>query len=237
MGKAFTVAILGFGNRGQVYASFMAQKEDCFKIAAVCDTNPIQLEHADSLYNLGKNNLFADTSEFLKEKRADVLVISTWDKDHVEQCLIAMDLGYDILLEKPISDSREEIKLLIDKQKETGCKVVVCHVMRYSPAILLLDEVLKSGVLGKLMAIDHTERVAYWHFVQAYIKLHSVWQGKTYATILAKCCHDLDLIQHYASDKCKSVTSIGKIGCFTKENAPKGATEYCLDCPHVETCP
>lgn len=237
MNKTFTVAILGFGNRGQVYAKLMAQKEECFKIVAVCDTNPIQLEHVGGLYNLEKSNLFSDTNEFLKEKRADVLVISTWDKDHVEQCLTAMDLGYDVLLEKPISDSKEEIKLLMDKQRETGRKVVVCHVMRYSPAILLLDEVVKSGVLGRLMAIDHTERVAYWHYVQAYIKMHSAWQGKTYATILAKCCHDLDLIQHYASSKCKSVASIGKIGCFTKENAPTGASEYCLDCVHVETCP
>ena len=235
--KIFTVAILGCGNRGSVYAKLMAEKEDCFKIVSFCDINPIQLENINSLYHLDENALFTDTDEFLKEKRADVLVISTWDTDHVKQCLTAMDLGYDILLEKPISDSEAEIKLLTDKQKETGCKVVVCHVMRYSPAILLLDEAVKSGVLGKIMAIDHTERVAYWHYVQAYIKLHSVWQGKTHATILAKCCHDLDLVQHYAGSKCKSVTSIGKLGCFTKENAPEGATEYCLDCPHVETCP
>lgn len=237
MSKVYTVAILGCGNRGSVYAFGMSRQPDRYKVVSICDVNPVQAENMNRKLNLKKEAIFTDTNEFLKEKRADVLAIATWDTDHVEQCLRAMDLGYDILLEKPVSDSSEEIKLLMEKQKETGRKIVVCHVMRYAPAILLLDEIVKTGVLGKLMAIDHTERVTYWHYIQAYIKLHTVWQGKIHPTILAKCCHDLDLIQHFANSKCHSVTSVGKVGCFLKENAPEGATEFCLDCKNVETCP
>ena len=237
MSKIYTIAILGCGNRGGVYANFMNKLPDKFKVVALCDTRVDRLEHLRKTISITPDNLFTDENEFLKEKRADVLIIATWDKDHVRQCLRAMELGYDILLEKPISDSAEEVKALLDMQNKTNCKIAVCHVLRYAPAFKLLDEIIKSGKLGKLMAIDHTERVTYWHFIQAYIKMHSSWQGKLHPTILAKCCHDLDLIQHYAGSKCKNVSSVGDRSCFTKENAPKGATEFCLDCPHVETCP
>ncbi len=237
MNKVYTVAIMGCGNRGSVYAKLMNAQPDRFKIVSLCDIKPIQMENLANLFPIEQKNLFTDTDEFLKEKRADVLVIATWDKDHVKQCLRAMELGYDILLEKPISDSADEVRALLDMQKKTNCKVAVCHVLRYAPAFRLLDDIVKSGVLGKLMAIDHTERVTYWHFVQAYIKLHSVWQGKLHPTILGKCCHDLDLIQHYAGAKCENVSSVGNRSCFTKENAPEGATEFCLDCPNIESCP
>ena len=237
MNKIYTVAIIGCGNRGSVYAKLMNAQPDRFKVVALCDTKPIQAENLAKFINLDSNNLFFNTEEFLAEKRADVLVIATYDKDHVKQCLRAMELGYDVLLEKPISDSADEVRALLDMQKKTNCKVAVCHVLRYAPAFVLLDDIIKSGVLGKLIAIDHTERVAYWHFVQAYLRLHVIQQGNLHPTILAKCCHDLDLIQHYAGAKCKNVSSIGERGCFTKENAPEGATEFCLDCKHVETCP
>ena len=238
MPQTFKVAILGCGNRGTVYAQNMASlANEKFQLVAVCDRNPKQLTKISQMFPLEKENLFTDEEIFLQEKRADVLIISTWDKDHVRQCVRAMRLGYDILLEKPISDSPQELEALRAVQKETGRKIVICHVLRYSGGVVLLDKILKTGVLGRLIAIDQTERVTYWHYIQAYIKLHSLWEGKTYATILAKCCHDLDLIQHFAGAKCHSVTSVGGLGYFNKENAPQGATEYCLDCPHVETCP
>jgi predicted dehydrogenase len=151
MSKIYTIAILGCGNRGGVYANYMNKLPDKFKVVALCDTRVDRLEHLRKTISITPDNLFTDENEFLKEKRADVLVIATWDKDHVRQCLRAMELGYDILLEKPISDSAEEVKALLDMQKKTNCKIAVCHVLRYAPAFKLLDEIIKSGKLGKLM--------------------------------------------------------------------------------------
>ncbi len=238
MNQTFTVAILGCGNRGTVYAQNMvAQEPRKFTVVSVCDRNPQQLVKISQMMPLEEKNLFTDEEIFFQEKRADILILSTWDKDHVHQCIRAMELGYDILLEKPISDCAQEIDLLLKAQKKTGRKIVVCHVLRYSAGVTLLDKVLKTGVLGKLITIDQTERVRFWHYLQAYFKLHSLWEGKTFATILAKCCHDLDLIQHFAKAKCHSVSSVGGVAFFKRENAPEGATEYCLDCPHMESCP
>lgn len=237
MAKRYTVAVLGCGGRGYAYAKHMKARPDAFLLTDYCDTNPAQLEKMNALFPVEKDRLFTDEEAFFAEKRADVLVLATWDKSHVRQCVRAMELGYDVLLEKPVADSREEIDRLLEVQRKTGRKVVVCHVMRYSTPVNLVEEILETGVLGRLMAIDHTEHVAYWHYAQAYVRLHAQWQGQTHPTILAKCCHDLDLIQHFAGAKCKSVSSVGGYRFFTPENAPDGATERCLDCPHAESCP
>ena len=234
MNKKFTVAVLGCGGRGYGYTDLFC-KHDEFEVVAFCDTNPEQITKINALVNLPEERLFYDEYDFLSEKRADVLVIATSDSCHVRQCIAAMELGYDVLLEKPVSDSKEEIERLLKVQEQTGRIVVVCHVMRYAVGIRKLDQLISQGFLGRLVAIDHSERVAFWHQAQAYVRLQKQFPD-TYATILAKCCHDLDLIQHFAASPCDTVSSVGSLAFFRKENAPEGSADRCLDCKYVDTC-
>ena len=235
MGKKFTVAIIGAGGRGYVYASLFTKRPE-FTVVSVCDYKKAQLDKINKIVNLDEKDLLLDENEFFKKKRADIVVIATADKFHVRQCITAMKLGCDVLLEKPVSDSLEEIEELLKVQKETGRKVVVCHVLRYAVGVKKLDEILASGVIGKLIAIDHTERVAFWHQAQAYVRIQKMYFDVSHPTILAKCCHDLDLIQHFIGARCESVSSVGGLTHFRPENAPEGATPRCIDCPHKETC-
>lgn len=236
MKKQITAAILGTGARGSMFGTLM-QKHGSFRVIAGCDINPEQLLKFKKLLGIGDESLFNDEESFFKEKRADMLVIATFDKEHVRQCVRAMKMGYDILLEKPISDSREEIELLLQTQKETGRTVAVCHELRYGPGYEKLSELLKSGTIGTLLAIDAMERVAYWHQAQAYVRIQSEHNDVAYPTILAKCSHDLDLVQHYAGDECDTLSSVGALSFFRKGNAPEGAAERCLDCRYIESCP
>lgn len=235
MRNVFTVAILGSGARGCVFGQLM-QQHGGYEIKAVCDINPKQLEKSKKLLNLQDEQLFDDEECFFAEKRADVMVIATYDKEHVRQSVRAMKMGYDLLLEKPISASKEELKELLKVQAETRRQVAVCHELRYGPGFEKLSELLESGIIGDLVAIDAMERVAYWHQAQAYVRIQSERNDVAYPTILAKCSHDLDLVQHYAGAECDTVSSIGALSFFRKENAPEGAAERCLDCPHVESC-
>lgn len=235
MKKNFTVAVIGAGGRGYTYAKHFTRRDE-FTVVATCDVNPKQLEKMQKAYNIEATMLFDDEQQFFEKKRADILVIATCDNMHVRQCVRAMKMGYDILLEKPISDSKEEIEELLRVQKQTGRTVVVCHVLRYSSAVVKLDEILKTGVLGELVAIDHTERVAFWHQAQAYVRIQKMYNNSQHPTILAKCCHDLDLLQHFAASRCKSVSSVGSLFHFRPENAPGGAADRCVDCRYIDDC-
>lgn len=235
--KRFSVAILGGGSRGlDTYANFM-NKTGHFDIVAVCDVRPVRLELAHEEYNVKKENCFLKEEEFFKEKRADVLVIATQDQDHVRQAIKALELGYDVLLEKPITPKKEECLALLDAQKKYNHKVVVCHVLRYAPVYLHVAKLINDGVIGKLIDIHAIEQVSFWHIAHSFVRGNWRNSDTTSPMILAKCCHDMDLLQFYANSKCKTVSSIGSLSFFKKENQPKDASNRCQTCKYIDTCP
>ncbi len=236
--KQFTVAILGVGARGgNVYGRLIKGFPEKFKIVSLCDTRKERLDAFGAEFCVSENARFLNEEEFFQEKRADLLVVATQDADHTRHCLKGFELGYDILTEKPLTDKEDECYALLEAQKKYGGKALVCHVLRYAPAFLKAAELIDEGKIGRLVAIDALERVTYWHQAHSYVRGN--WRTTKHSApmILAKCCHDLDLIQYYAKSKCKSVSSVGGLTYFTSENAPEGAAKRCLNCKYVESCP
>lgn len=237
MKSKYKVAVLGCGTRGLCYAELMEKKLEEFELVAICDTNPEQLQKMQTRLHLQNAIVSDNPKEFLKQKVADILVIATPDYDHIPQAITALKLGYHLLLEKPISCKREELQLLLKTQQESGKQVVVCHELRYGAAFKKCEELLQQGVIGDLLIIDALERPFYWHWAQAYVRGIGASIELGYPAILAKCSHDLDLIQNYAQSECDTVSSVGELRFFKEENAPDGAADRCLDCKYMETCP
>ena len=236
--KIFTVAIIGVGARGaNAYGWQINDATDRFDIVALCDIRPERLDMFGKKFNVPEDARFTDENEFFKEKRADLLLIATQDKDHVRHCLKAFELGYDIMTEKPLTDKREECEALLAAQKKYGGKVLVCHVLRYAPLFLKAEEMIENGRIGKLVAINAIERVQFAHQSHSYVRGNWRNTNSSAPMILAKCCHDLDLLQWYAKSKCKSISSVGDLVYFKPENAPEGAAERSLDCQYERTCP
>ena len=141
--KKFSIAIIGCGSRGaEAYGRIMADQKDRFEIAALCDVNEAKLKKYGGIFGVKADALFSREEEFFAAKRADALVIATMDNDHVRQCEKALQLGYDVLLEKPVTGSEAECARLLAAHEKYGGKVVVCHVLRYAPAYVKLKEIL-----------------------------------------------------------------------------------------------
>lgn len=235
--KVFTVAIIGCGSRGGfVYAKLMNQHKDKYKIVALCDMKQAILDLNSETYNVPKENCFLSEEEFFKAKRADILVIATQDKDHVRMANKALELGYDILLEKPISPDKNELLSILENQKKYGGKVVVCHVLRYAPAYLKIKEILDSGVIGELVRLEALEQVAYWHQAHSFVRGNWRNSEETSPMIMAKCCHDLDMIQYFVGSRCDTVFSTGSLRFFNKAHQPEGASDRCKDCKYKMSC-
>ncbi len=237
MGKVYSAAIIGCGNRGWTFGNFMLVRPNMFKVVSACDYDEIARKNAKEQWNLQDDNVFCDENEFFKEKRADVLVIATQDRDHVRMCVKAMELGYDILLEKPISPLAEELKELLDAQKKYNSKVLVCHVLRYAPAFVKVKDILDSGVIGRLIHVESIEMVDYWHQAHSFVRGNWRNDQTTSPMIMAKCCHDMDLLQYYVGAKCDTVYSVGSTAFFNKANQPEGASDRCQDCKFKCECP
>lgn len=235
--KIVTVSIIGLGGRGgEAYGRYLATLKNKFKITHVCDINPVRLHKYGETFDVPEENRFDDEDKFFAKKLSDVVFITTQDRMHVRMAKKALNLGYDIVLEKPISDDVEELRELSILANEKNRKIMVCHVLRYTVMMRKLKEILNSGAIGKLVSIDHTENVVYWHEAHSYVRGN--WRNRELATpmIMAKCCHDLDLLQDFVGSRCKSVASMGSLAYFKREFKPEGSADRCVNCKYVDTC-
>ena len=240
MSKKLRVAFCGLGNRGKdTYAPTVKLFPDRMEIAAIADIDPAKVKDVAETYGVPADRCFAGAEELLaQDKLADAVFITTQDRQHVRQAVAAMEKGYDVLMEKPISPVAAECREIVRVAKETGRHVVVCHVLRYTPYFMKLKELLDAGTIGDVVSIQAIENVCYWHQCHSFVRGNWRNSDETSPMILQKCCHDLDLYPWLANKTCKAVSSFGGTYLFKPENAPEGAALRCLDgCKVKETCP
>jgi hypothetical protein len=237
--KPVTVVILGAGQRGSVYASYAEKYPECMKVVGVADIIKGRADKMAKTHKIDKEHQFSDWSEALAiAKFADAVVISLPDDLHYRPTMKSLDLGYDILLEKPVAPTETECVDIGNKAKQTNAIVAVCHVLRYAPYFIALKEVIDSGQIGELISIQHLEPIRFEHMAHSYVRGNWHNSKKSTPIILAKSCHDLDIIRWIVNSKCKSIAAYGNLKYFVHENKPKGSPLRCTDgCPYEDKCP
>ncbi|MBO4366783.1 MAG: Gfo/Idh/MocA family oxidoreductase [Clostridia bacterium] len=237
--RKLTVAISGLGSRGfQTYAKLCAHFPDDLEIVAGADPNPDHMRLFRERFDLPDDRCFSSSDDLLsQDKLADILLICTLDRLHFSEAIAALEKGYDILLEKPISTNAEECKIIADTANRLGRKVMVCHVLRYTVFYQTLKQRIENGDIGDVMSIQAMERVCYWH--QAHSFVRGNWRNSetTSSMILQKCCHDMDIYLWLAGKECEAVSSFGDRTYFCPAYAPEGAKERCSEtCSAFGTC-
>lgn len=230
------IAVIGYGDRGWGYAHYF--RENGATIQAICDLDTNKLQQAAEKYNLTKGQIFSDEESFWDAgKIADLLIISTLDQLHYRHVMKAIELGYDILLEKPIAPTLAECQAIEKAAKKHNTKIYLCYVLRYTPFFMKVKELVDSGIIGKVASINLTEGVAYWHQSHSFVRGN--WRNSDESTpmIIAKCSHDMDLLYWLTETEPIAVSSMGNLMFFNKENAPEGAATHCCDCNLADSCP
>lgn len=230
------LALIGAGQRGMIYATYAYEKAGA-EIVAVVDINSEKRTIAKEKFNIPNDRVFDNTKNFFAlGKIADAVIIATMDRDHYSQAMTAMDIGYDILLEKPISPDVRECLEIREKAKEKNVTVVVCHVLRYTRFFSAIKEVIDSGELGKVVTIQHAENVGNFHMAHSFVRGN--WRNSDISSpiIMQKSCHDMDILLWLVGSNARKISSFGNLSFFKKENAPEGSTERCLECPCADTC-
>ena len=238
--KPVSVIIIGAGSRGTRYAEHMGQLPEKYTLVGVADPDPARRAKLQKAHNIPEENCFASWEEILAQpKFADLAVIATVDNMHYEPALKAIDMGYHLLLEKPVAQTAQECADIALAAKEKGVSVLVCHVLRYTPFFKKIKQLLLQDTIGMPMSIVHVEAVGNVHQSHSYVRGNWHSEAESTPMLLAKSCHDLDILQWLLGRPCKKVQSFGSLTYFTPENAPEGAPVRCADggCPEAETCP
>lgn len=236
--KKIRVALIGAGNRGKdVYANYILENGDKIEIVAVAEPIKLRREEIVKKHNISSEHIYESWEPLLeKEKFCDAVIIATNDDMHFFPTVKAMKKGYDILLEKPMSNNLKECVDIAELSKHYGVKILVCHVLRYTPFFSKVKELIISGVIGDIVSIQHNENIGNFHFAHSFVRGN--WRNslETSPLILAKSCHDLDLLYWLVDSPCSKIASFGSLKHFIKENAPEGSADRCLDCKYLETC-
>lgn len=236
--KQLSLILIGGGDRGSSYLKFLDSNPDKFKLVAVAEPVKAKREYLRDKYNVAGNMCFESYEELLSlPKLSDIAMICTQDKMHFEPAMTAIDKGYDLLLEKPVAPTAEECFKIWEKAREKNVRVLVCHVLRYTPFYKAVKKFISDGKLGEIVNIVHTEGVGNVHMSHSFVRGNWRKLSESAPMILAKCCHDTDLMQWLINESCTKVQSIGTRSYFREENKPEGAPKRCLDgCPHKDTC-
>ncbi len=232
-----TLILIGGGKRGNTYTE-IGKNLGKFKLIAVAEPVKERREYIARLHGIPENMCFESWEPLLAlGKIADGAVIATMDRDHYAPAMAAIDCGYNILLEKPVSPSLEECEKIEEAARDKGVNVLVCHVLRYTPFFRALKKLIDDGKVGRIMNIEHTEGVGHIHYSHSFVRGNWGNSERSSFMLLQKSCHDLDILQWLIGKECIRVQSFGHLSYFKRENAPEGATERCFDgCPHIDTC-
>ena len=235
------VIIVGMGGRASIYSAVALTNPELLRIVGVVDVNPERVRQAQLMFDLPDAHCFATVEELVAVPRfADAAINCTMDRLHVETSLPLLRHGYDLLLEKPYALNDEEGQRIISCARKHERKVMVCHVLRYTPFYRALRRVIALGTIGDVIHIHMTNQVGYQHesvsFVRGkYAREEICGSGM----LLSKCSHDLDIMSWLMGDNVPAtISSVGSVIQFKEEKAPEGAGTHCLNnCPLERDCP
>lgn len=237
--KPVSIICIGAGNRGNTYSGFALKHPEYMKMVGVAE--PIEQRRITfaSQYNIPKAQQWTSWEQvFTGPKLADAVLISTPDRLHHGPAIAAIRKGYHVLLEKPAATTLAHCEEIAAEAKKAGVMVAVCHVLRYAPYFIALKKIIGEGKLGQVVNIDHMEPVGYWHMAHSYVRGNWRNEKESSFMLLAKSCHDTDIIRWLVDKPCKRVSSFGSLMHFRKENAPAGSTDRCTSgCAAETTCP
>ena len=237
--KKVKLVLIGAGDRGTTYADLGAESCPEMELVAVADPDPVRRNYIRDKFSLPPERCFETGEELLKHpKMADAAIIATQDQKHYTLAIEAIACGYHLLLEKPAAPTPEECLAISEAANQKGVQVVVCHVLRFTPFFRLLKQIIDEGRIGKVMNIIHIECVGNVHQSHSYVRGNWHKTADSSPMILAKSCHDLDILQWLLGERCTRLQSFGSLSYFRRENMPEGATEYCYQgCPAEKDCP
>ncbi|MCE7740286.1 MAG: Gfo/Idh/MocA family oxidoreductase [Candidatus Heimdallarchaeota archaeon] len=237
--RQITAILIGAGNRGaDTFGEYALENPESIKIIAVAEPQKARREKFVKKHEISEENSFESWEPLLdKEKFADVALIMTQDQMHYEPAIKAMNLGYDVLLEKPMATTLKECKSLADVSESTGKILQICHGLRFGPFFSVIKSIIESGKIGGVVNISLRENVSPFHYAHSYVRGHWHNREKSSPMILAKSCHDMDILFWLVGQRVQRLSSFGSQKYFGRDNMPDGAPDYCIQgCPIEKSC-
>ena len=230
------LALVGTGERGIFNwgKPVIEAYKDLVEMVALCDINPERMAAANLM--LGVNAKTYEARDFdlmINETKPDIVIVTTTDGFHEKYIVRALELGCDVISEKPIAIDADQCQRITDTENRTGKKVYVGFNVRYMNDSMEMKKILLSGELGKIISVEYQERLNTSHGADYYRR----WHGKrkySGTLLLHKASHHFDLMNWLLDSEPVDVQAMGKLAFYGHNNNYRGRN--CRNCEFTRKC-
>ena len=228
------IALVGTGVRGtSMWGRFLQENyRDRIEFVGLCDINPGRLEYARKYMKVDCET-FTDFEQMMKRKKPEMLIVTTVDATHHEFIIKGMEMGADVITEKPLTTDEQKCQAILDAEKRTGRKVRVTFNYRFSPHRQTIYELLRDGAIGDIVSCDFHWYLDIYHGASYFRRWHGL-RNKGGSLLVHKATHHFDLLNWWLESEPEEVFAYGDLEHYGKNNSFRHT--HCRPCPHKSKC-
>jgi predicted dehydrogenase len=224
-------AIVGTGSRAGMFIEAAAVTyREAARVVGLCDTSHTRMEwHNRKLESwTGETCPTYHASQFdqmIVETRPDVVIVTTIDATHHGYIIRAMELGCDVITEKPMTTDAEKTRPIFEAIERTGHKLRVTFNYRYAPAYTKVREVMMSGEIGQPLCVDFSWLLDTSHGADYFRRWHREKENSG-GLLVHKSTHHFDLVNWWINSYPKQVFAMGELSFYGQQNAAERGESY-----------
>jgi len=233
-GKKLRVATVGTGSRGTLTWGIPVVKgySDIVEFVGLCDINRKRVNVAKSMMGISAP-VFTDFDEMIRQTKPDAVIVTTVDGTHWRYIVRALELGCNVISEKPMCTTEEQCQAILDAQKRTGRKVTVTFNARHDVKAKRVKQLLKEKAIGDIISVDFHEYLDTSHGADYFRRWHYLKENS--GTLLVhKASHHFDQANWWLDSEPVEVSAFGDLKVYGRNG--KVRSTHCRACPFKEQC-
>ena len=228
------VAMVGTGHRGTGFwgKTVVDNYSDVVEFVGLCDINPGRMAFARSRMGV-QCPTFTDFTNMMKTVKPEVVIVTTMDSNHDQFIIKALEMGADVITEKPMTTDEMKCKAILDAEKRTGRKVTVAFNYRHGPHMMKIKELLAANRIGKVTSVDFNWMLNVYHGADYFRRWHGI-MAKSGSLWVHKATHHFDLVNWWLNSEPVEVLATGALEHYGKNNSFRGVK--CRGCEFKDKC-
>ncbi|MCM8901429.1 Gfo/Idh/MocA family oxidoreductase [Caldicoprobacter algeriensis] len=227
MARRKRYAMVGIGGRARLYYGAIASTfKDTCELVGFCDINRVRMDYANKVlqeeYGAKPVNTYTPDQfdDMIRKEKPDVVIVTSIDRTHHIYIIRAMELGCDVITEKPMTIDEVKCQAILDAIKKTGRNLRVTFNYRYAPHNTKIKELIMNGTIGDVLSV-HFEWLLDIHHGADYFRRWHRDKRNSGGLLVHKATHHFDLVNFWLNTQPKTVFSMGDLMFYGRENAEK----------------
>lgn len=228
------IAMVGTGIRGITFwgKTVNDNYKDSIEFVGLCDINPGRVAFAKKYIGVSCPT-FTNFEEMVKKTKPDTVIVTTVDATHHEYIIKALEMGLEVMTEKPMTTDEDKCKAILEAEKKSGKKVIVGFNYRYGTLFSAIKEQLAANVTGELVSVDFNWYLNIYHGADYFRRWHA-YREKSGTLLVHKSTHHFDLLNWLIDSDPVEVMAYGSLDHYGKKGPFRGTN--CRNCSFTKEC-